>query len=140
MAGISRFWLKGPKAGTVETVLSNMIGYSDNIRVSDRGTFLVGINTVRFCGRLFPPFLDLLGPYPALKRFVVKIIPQRWSDPLLPSFGLLLELGLNGELLDSLHDPTGTLTWAISDIFQQKELYYLGSTDLPFLAVLERWS
>ncbi|KAI4904623.1 hypothetical protein NFI96_014605 [Prochilodus magdalenae] len=137
---ISRFWLKGPKAGTKEIVLNNMVGYPDNIRVSDRGTFLVGINTVRFRGRLLPPFLDLLGPYPALKRFVARIIPLRWYDALLPSYGLLLELGPDGELLDSLHDPTGTLTWAISDVFQQGELYYLGSTDLPFLAVLEQWS
>lgn len=68
-----RLWLKGPKAGTKETVLNNMIGYPDNIRLSDRGTFLVGITTVRFHGRLFPPFLDLIGPYPALKRFIVKV-------------------------------------------------------------------
>ncbi|KAG9280369.1 adipocyte plasma membrane-associated protein-like [Astyanax mexicanus] len=137
---ISRFWLKGPKAGTKETAMNNMVGYPDNIRISDHGTFLVGINTVRFRGRLLPPFLDLLAPYPALKRFVVKVIPLGWYDALLPSYGLVLELGPDGQLLDSLHDPTGTLTWAISDVFQQRGIYYLGNTDLPFLAVLDQWS
>lgn len=70
---VLRFWLKGPKAGTKEVVLNNMIGYPDNIRLSDRGTFLVGITTIRFRRRLLPPFLDLIGPYPALKRFIVKV-------------------------------------------------------------------
>ncbi|XP_051974594.1 adipocyte plasma membrane-associated protein [Xyrauchen texanus] len=137
---IIKFWLKGPKAGTKEIVLSNMIGYPDNIRVSDRGTFLVGITTVRFRGRLFPPFLDLIGPYPAFKRFIVKLIPLSWYNVLLPKYGLILELGPDGEVIDSLHDPSGSLTWANSDVFQQGELYYLGSTDLPFLPVLEEWS
>uniref|UniRef100_A0A3B1JG32 Zgc:194209 n=1 Tax=Astyanax mexicanus TaxID=7994 RepID=A0A3B1JG32_ASTMX len=68
------FWLKGPKAGTKETAMNNMVGYPDNIRISDHGTFLVGINTVRFRGRLLPPFLDLLAPYPALKCFVVSYV------------------------------------------------------------------
>uniref|UniRef100_A0A3B1JSJ4 Zgc:194209 n=1 Tax=Astyanax mexicanus TaxID=7994 RepID=A0A3B1JSJ4_ASTMX len=135
---ISRFWLKGHKAGTKETAMNNMVGYPDNIRISDHGTFLVGINTVRFRGRLLPPFLDLLAPYPALKCFVV--IPLGWYDALLPSYGLVLELGPDRQLLDSLHDPTGTLTWAISDVFQQRGIYYLGNTDLPFLAVLDQWS
>ncbi|KAK7149922.1 hypothetical protein R3I94_009289 [Phoxinus phoxinus] len=137
---IIKFWLKGPKAGTKETVLNNMIGYPDNIRLSDRGTFLVGITTVRFHGRLFPPFLDLIGPYPALKRFIVKLIPLSWYNVLLPKYGLVLELGPDGEVIDSLHDPTGSLTWAVSDVFQQGAHYYLGSTDLPFLPVLEEWS
>ncbi|ROL52602.1 Adipocyte plasma membrane-associated protein [Anabarilius grahami] len=137
---IIKFWLKGPKAGTREIVLNNMIGYPDNIRLSDRGTFLVGISTVRFRGRLFPPFLDLISPYPTLKRFIVKLIPLSWYNVLLPKYGLILELGPDGEVIDSLHDPTGSLTWAVSDVFQQGAHYYLGSTDLPFLPVLEEWS
>ncbi|KAF4114881.1 hypothetical protein G5714_005104 [Onychostoma macrolepis] len=140
IAHIIKFWLKGPKAGTKEVVLNNMIGYPDNIRLSDRGTFLVGITTVRFRRRLFPPFLDLIGPYPVLKRFIVKLVPLSWYNFLLPKYGLILELGPDGEVIDSLHDPTGSLTWAVSDVFQQGTHYYLGSTDLPFLPVLEEWS
>lgn len=72
MVFLSRYWLKGPKAGTKEVVLDNMIGYPDNIRLSNRGTFLVGITTPRF-QRFLPPFLDLTAPYPAVKRFLVKV-------------------------------------------------------------------
>lgn len=67
-----RYWLKGPKAGTKEVAVDNMIGYPDNIRRSDRGTFLVGMTTTRF-RKATPPFLDLIAPYPAVKRFLAKV-------------------------------------------------------------------
>uniref|UniRef100_A0A3P9KDV7 Zgc:194209 n=1 Tax=Oryzias latipes TaxID=8090 RepID=A0A3P9KDV7_ORYLA len=135
---IHRFWLKGQKAGTGEVVLDNMIGYPDNIRLSDHGTFLVGITTPRF-RRLTPPFLDAIAPYPAVKRFLAKVVPLSWYNILLPRYALVLELGLDGRIVGSLHDPEGRLTWAISDVFQHRGRTYLGSTDLPFLAVLESW-
>ncbi|XP_053718184.1 adipocyte plasma membrane-associated protein [Synchiropus splendidus] len=133
---ILRVWLKGHKAGTKEVVMDNMIGYPDNIRLSDHGTFLVGITTPRF-RRFLPPFLDMIAPYPAVKRFLAKVIPLSWYNILLPRYALVLELGLDGELVGSLHDPEGRLTWAISDVFQHRGRTYLGSTDLPFLPVIE---
>lgn len=136
IARILRFWLKGPQAGTTEVVLDNMVGYPDNIRRSDHGTYLVGMSTTRF-RRLLPPFLDLIAPYPSVKRFLAKVIPLRWYDLLLPRYALVLELGPDGQTVGSLHDPEGLLTWAVSDVFQHGDRTYLGSTDLPFLPVLE---
>ncbi|XP_033989197.1 adipocyte plasma membrane-associated protein [Trematomus bernacchii] len=133
---ILRFWLKGPKAGTKEVVMDNMIGYPDNIRRSDHGTFLVGITTPRF-RKITPPFLDMIAPYPAVKRFLAKVIPLSWYRVLLPRYALVLELGSDGGLVGSLQDPEARLTWAISDVFQHRGRTYLGSTDLPFLPVLE---
>jgi len=135
---ILRYWLKGPSAGTKEILMDNMIGYPDNIRLSNRGTFLVGITTTRF-PKLMPPFLDLIAPYPAVKRFLAKVIPLGWYNALLPRYALVLELGLDGQLVATHHDPSGGLTWAISDVFQHRDRTYFGSTDLPFLPVLESW-
>ncbi|KAG7232647.1 hypothetical protein INR49_008269 [Caranx melampygus] len=120
---IQRYWLKGPNAGTKEIVMDNMIGYPDNIRLSDHGTFLVGITTPRF-RKFMPPFLDMIAPCYNL---------------LLPRYALVLELGPDAELVGTHHDPEGRLTWAISDVFQHRGRTYLGSTDLPFLPVLEEW-
>lgn len=52
-----------------------MVGYPDNIRHSDHGTYLVGMTTTRF-RRLLPPFLDLIAPYPSVKRFLAKVSPS----------------------------------------------------------------
>lgn len=135
---ILRYWLKGDRAGTKEIVMDNMIGYPDNIRLSDHGTFLVGITTPRFW-KFMPPFLDMIAPYPGIKRFLAKVVPLSWYNMLLPRYALVLELGLDGKILGTLHDPEGRLTWAISDVFQHRGRTYLGSTDLPFLPVLDTW-
>ncbi|XP_061770173.1 adipocyte plasma membrane-associated protein isoform X2 [Nerophis ophidion] len=132
---ILRFWLKGTKAGTKEVVMDNMVGYPDNIRLSDHGTFLVGITTPRF-RKWTPPFLDMIAPYPAVKRFLAKVVPLSFYNVLLPRYALVLELDLDGRLVASLHDPEGRLTWAISDVFQNRGRTYLGNTDLPFLPVV----
>ncbi|XP_019132418.2 adipocyte plasma membrane-associated protein [Larimichthys crocea] len=135
---ILRFWLKGPQAGTKEVVMDNMIGYPDNIRLSDHGTFLVGITTTRF-RKVTPPFLDTIAPYPAVKRLLAKLVPLSWFSLLLPRYALVLELGSDAQIVGTLHDPEGRLTWAISDVFQHRGRTYLGNTDLPFLPVLEGW-
>lgn len=55
-----------------EVFVDNLPGYPDNIRMSTTGTYRVGLTTTRFPG-FFPPFLDAIAPYPALKRFIVKV-------------------------------------------------------------------
>ena len=67
----------------------------------------------------------------------VQVVPLSWYNVLLPRYALVLELGPDGELVATHHDPQGMLTWAISDVFQHGDRTYLGSTDLPFLPVLE---
>ncbi|XP_019753129.1 adipocyte plasma membrane-associated protein isoform X2 [Hippocampus comes] len=135
VARILKYWLRGPKTGMAETVLDNMIGYPDNIRVSRRGTFLVGITTPRLRSFL-PPFLDALAPYPAVKRFLAKVVPLSWYEVLLPRYALVLELDADGRPVGSMHDPEGRLTWAISDVFQHGGRTFLGNTNLPFLPVV----
>uniref|UniRef100_A0A096M354 Zgc:194209 n=1 Tax=Poecilia formosa TaxID=48698 RepID=A0A096M354_POEFO len=92
---ILRYWLKGPKAGSKEIILDNMIGYPDNIRLSDHGTFLVGMTTTRF-QKFLPPFLDMIAPYPAVKRLLAKLVPLSCYSLLLPRYALVLELGSDG--------------------------------------------
>lgn len=72
-------------------------------------------------------------------RLCFQVVPLNWYNILLPRYALVLELGLDGELMGTLHDPEGRLTWAISDVFQHRGRTYLGSTDLPFLPILEGW-
>lgn len=68
---------------------------------------------------------------------LVQLVPLSCYNLLLPRYALVLELGLDGQIVGSLHDPEGRLTWAISDVFQHRGRTYLGSTDLPFLPVLD---
>ncbi|XP_063783616.1 adipocyte plasma membrane-associated protein-like [Pseudophryne corroboree] len=137
MSRILRYWLAGSKAGEKEVFVDNLPGYPDNIRASTTGKYRIGISTTRFPG-FFPPFLDAIAPYPALKRFIVKITPLAAYSLLLRKYGLFLEVNLHGEIVDSYHDPDGIVTWAISDVYEHQGKLYLGNTDLPFLVVLPK--
>ncbi|XP_018429120.1 PREDICTED: adipocyte plasma membrane-associated protein-like [Nanorana parkeri] len=137
IARILRYWLSGSKTGMKEVFVDNLPGYPDNIRMSTTGTYRVGLTTTRFPG-FFPPFLDAIAPYPAVKRFIVKVLPLAAYSVLLKKHGLFLEVNQNGEIVDSLHDPDGSVTWAISDVYEYHGQLYLGNTDLPFLVVLTR--
>ncbi|XP_041444565.1 adipocyte plasma membrane-associated protein-like, partial [Xenopus laevis] len=134
---IVRYWLTGTKAGMKEVFVDNLPGYPDNIRISSMGTYRVGLSTTRFPGR-FTPFLDAIAPYPVLKRLIVKVIPLSLYSILLRKHGLFLEVGDDGKILASFHDPDGTVTWAISDVFEHGENLYIGNTELPFLVILPR--
>lgn len=67
----------------------------------------------------------------------LQLVPLSCYNLLLPRYALVLELGPDARLVATLHDPEGRLTWAVSDVFQHRGRTYLGSTDLPFLPVLE---
>ncbi|XP_053926211.1 adipocyte plasma membrane-associated protein-like isoform X2 [Cuculus canorus] len=133
---IIRYWVSGANAGKKEVFVDNLPGYPDNIRLSNTGLYRVGISTARLPG-FFPPFLDALGPYPFLKRFIAKVIPLSFYSIFLHKHGLFLEINDKGDIVASFHDPDGSVTWAVSDVFEHDGKMYLGNTELPFLVVLQ---
>ena len=71
---IFRFYIKGPRAGDFDVFADNLPGYPDNIKKNSKGSFYVGLASVRFQGASpIGSFLDLVGPYPAVKRFIAKV-------------------------------------------------------------------
>ena len=71
-----RFNIKGPRAGYTDVFIDNLPGYPDNIKINAKGNFYVGMASVRFEGASpIGSFLDIVGPYPAVKRFIAKV----WS-------------------------------------------------------------
>lgn len=66
--------MKGPKKGQMELFYNNLPGYPDNIKSTPRSTYFVGLSVARFEGSSpIGSFLDLVGPYPAIKRLVAKV-------------------------------------------------------------------
>nr|XP_009670051.1 PREDICTED: adipocyte plasma membrane-associated protein-like isoform X1 [Struthio camelus australis] len=133
---IIRYWVSGANAGETEVFVDNLPGYPDNIRLSDKGLYRVGISTARFPS-FFSPFLDALGPYPFLKRFIAKVTPLSFYNIFLHKHGLFLEINDKGDIVESFHDPDGSITWTVSDVFEHNGKMYLGNTELPFLVVLQ---
>ncbi|KAL8605746.1 hypothetical protein ACOMHN_066262 [Nucella lapillus] len=127
----SWYYLTGPRKGEAEIFAENLPGFPDNIRRSGRGTYWVGIAVIRRAERV--SFVDIAAPHPWLRRLVTKLFLQEFLIWLLPKYGLLIELDEDGQIVRSLHDPTGARVSATSEVEEKDGMLYVGSFSLPFL-------
>ena len=54
----------------------------------------------------------------------------------LSKHGLVVELNEDGQIVRSLHDPSGTLFPSVSEVEEENGILYLGSIDRPFVGRL----
>ncbi|GFR58386.1 adipocyte plasma membrane-associated protein [Elysia marginata] len=138
MARITKIHLSGSRAGQREVLVSNLPGYPDNIKRNSRGHYYVGLGSVRFEGSSpLGSFLDLVGPYPVVKRIITKLIPAPLFDVFLPKHAILLEISDNGHIVTSHHDPGASTLIAISEAFQHGDNIYIGHFKVPFVGHLK---
>lgn len=116
---IIRYWLKGSKAGTHEIFIDNLPGFPDNISSNKKGTFWLALFTVR------NKTADKLHPYPFIKAQISKLPKALWPKP--KPYGLVLALDEQGEIIQSLHDPTGKHLKEITSAREYGGYLYLGS-------------
>lgn len=116
---ITRYWLKGPKAGTHDLFMDNLPGFPDNISGNGRGVFWLALFTVR------NPVADAMHPYPFLKAQLSKLPKIFWPRP--KPYGLVLAINENGQVVESLHEPSGKHLREITSARQYGEFLYLGS-------------
>jgi sugar lactone lactonase YvrE len=116
---IVRYWLKGPKAGTQDIFIDNLPGFPDNISSNGKGTFWLALFTVR------NDVLDTLHAFPFLKAQMSKLPKALWPKP--EPYGLVLALNEQGEITQSLHDPSGEHLKEITSAREYDGYLYLGS-------------
>ncbi|KAK3750508.1 hypothetical protein RRG08_053878 [Elysia crispata] len=140
LSRISKIYLTGRQAGQREVLVSNLPGYPDNIKPNSRGHYYVGLGSVRFVGSSpLGSFLDLVGPYPAVKRTVAKLIPAAMFDVFLPKHAILLEISDSGSIVTSHHDPGASTLTALSEAFQHGEDVYVGHFKIPFVGRMKSY-
>lgn len=117
---VSRYWHTGELEGRIERWTENLVGYPDNIDRDPDGGYWVAIPSLRDSA------LERLHRRPWLKRQLGKlpeaVLAQVSGDP----YGLVLKLDASGEVVDSLHDPTGGVHGVTSATPHDGALY-LGS-------------
>jgi len=116
---ILRYWLSGPKAGTSEVFIDNLPGFPDNISSNRKGTFWLALFTVR------NDIMDKLHPFAFLKAQMSKLPKAFWPKP--EPYGLVLALDEKGNIIQSLHEPTGKHLKEITSAREHKGYLYLGS-------------
>ena len=115
---LTRYWLRGPKAGTSEVFAADLPGFPDGVAQSGRGTFWVAMITVR------NPAGDFLASRPFLQKMVANLPRLLWPKP--EPYGLVIELDEQGQVLRSLQDPSGGFVEQVTSAHEQGGKLYLG--------------
>lgn len=132
-AAVYRYHIDGPRKGTLDDFNNNLPGIPDNIRRGARGGYWVGFAGVRKPGF---SFIDLSAAHPWIRSIITKIFSQEVIIQLLPKYGLVVQLNEHGDIVRSLHDPSGKVISHVSEVEDTGPILYLGSYNLPFLSEL----
>ncbi|TGN07225.1 SMP-30/gluconolactonase/LRE family protein [Leptospira ilyithenensis] len=116
---VSRFWLKGKKAGIKEEFISNLPGFPDNITRNEKGEFWVALFTVR------NDRMDKMHPSPFLKKLTSKLPKFLWPKP--EPYGFAVRLNENGNVISTVQDPGGEVLKEITSALEKNGNLYLGS-------------
>ncbi len=125
---LTRYWLKGPKAGTADVFLDDLPGFPDNIDGNRKGSFWVAMFTVR------NKVADALHPRPWAKAMLAKLPLAFWPRP--ERYGLVLEVDEEGRILRSFHDPGGKRVFQITTAREHEGQLYLGNLDQSWIGRL----
>lgn len=116
---VRRYWLAGERAGQVDVVIENLPGFPDGISRSPRGTYWLALFTVR------KPLIDFAHPYPWLKSLVARLPPSLRPKP--KKHGFVVELDREGQVLQTLQDPGGTVVHTVTSVEEVGGFLYLGT-------------
>ncbi|KAI0498896.1 hypothetical protein KFK09_019794 [Dendrobium nobile] len=129
---LSRYWLKGDKAGTSE-VFAQLPGFPDNVRTNEKGEFWVAIH----CRATRLAYL--LSVYPRLSEFLLKLpIPAKMQFLLRIGgrlHAIIAKYSPEGKLLELLEDQQGKVVRAASEVEEKDGKLWIGSVLMPFIAV-----
>jgi sugar lactone lactonase YvrE len=125
---LRRYWLKGPKAGTSDVLVDDLPGFPDNVDGNRHGSFWVAMFTVR------SKIADALHPRPWAKAMLAKLPLALWPRP--ERYGLVLEVGEDGRILRSFHDPGGRRVHQITSARENSGQLYLGNLEQAWIGRL----
>mmetsp|Transcript_6490 Transcript_6490/g.15546 ORF Transcript_6490/g.15546 Transcript_6490/m.15546 type:complete len:399 (-) Transcript_6490:652-1848(-) len=129
---IHRFWLKGPKAGTMDILIDRLPGFVDNIVRAADGSFWAALPMPRTIqayllkSKILRALLMYISP--------VQLQPTRW--------GAIMKVSPEGKVLRFLMDPKGSRVSATTDVQEQKltdgrTRLFIGSLITPFVSYID---
>jgi ribose transport system permease protein len=117
---ISRYWLEGAKAGTIEAVIPDLPGYPDNINRGSRGSYWVALAGTR------TPTYDLAMTMPAFRRRMARrVASDEWLFPNINA-GCVVHFDETGRVLETLWDLEGANHPAITSMREHRGYLFLG--------------
>lgn len=119
---VRRYWLEGEYEGQADVFARNLPGFPDNVNHAGDGTFWVA------CPALRTAELDDIQQRPFLKKQLAKLPLEPLLDAAAEEYGLVLHLDAEGEIIESLHDPSGRLH-SLTSATPHGDHLYLGTLE-----------
>lgn len=115
---VTRYWLKGEKAGTSDILIDNLPGFPDGISQGANGIFWVAIISPR------DATLDATMPYPFVRKVIARL--PEFLKPKPQNYACVLGINREGEVIHNFQDPNGKFA-QISCVTEQNGKLYFGS-------------
>ena len=123
---ITRYWIKGEKAGQAETFIENLPGLPDNLTYNKNGLFWVAL--------IFPRDnqLDWLLPRPFVRKIILRL-PKNWQKSEPQAMAWVIGLDADGKVVHNLQDFTGRY-YTVTSVNEEDGYLWLGSLAAPGVA------
>ena len=120
---VKRVYVRGPRAGEVESFIDNLPGFPDGISTGEDGIFWLAIFAPR------NELLDLAGPKPWLRELIYRIPAALQPKPKRHPF--VLGLDADGKVVRNLQDSDGVRFAKSTSAEQVGDWLYIGSLTEP---------
>ena len=128
---ITRLWLKGPRKEEREVFADNLPGFPDGISGDGDGNYWVALVSPRMW------FVDnIVLPNLWLRKLLMHF--PKWTRLSGSSYGLIIQLNSEGEIVESLHDPSGKSLSGITNVVEREEKLYIGTLEGDAIGVYDR--
>lgn len=121
---VTRYWLKGEKAGQSDTFIDGLPGFPDNITYNDAGLFWLALYAPREAG------LDALLSGAPFMRLLAGRLPK-FLQPAPVKHAFVLGLDLEGHVVANLQDAGPKAFAPITSVRQSGPWLYFGSLSYP---------
>ena len=113
--------------GEPKSLISNLPGFPDNINRNEDGSFWVGLVSPRNNA------MDKVSDKPFLRKMIQRL--PAFMRPKPERYGFILRINKNGEILETMHGPSGNYALTTGAIDGPDDKVYISSLTEPDLAV-----
>ena len=122
---VIKYWLSGTKAGQTEIFIDNLPGFPNGISIRKDGSYWLGFSTKR------NEALDKMHSKKGMKKIIYGL--PEFMQPKAETFGMVMNVSEEGEIIESLFDPHGTILPEAGAVKEFNGYLYIGGDVLPYI-------